>query len=299
VVYKIKDSPLVTPLHYDPVVESGLDVTSVANLESPQGVALLWYQQKQYWSVPIAASGPPGWVPQQLGYLASPAQTHEVVPTTVSDVRHDKSYSWVSFDVGRLGSPVEVKIPYFPNWHATGAEGPYLVTPNLMVVVPTSHHVRLSYGATSIDDLGKLASLGGIAAVLGLNIRRVPPPGSFVEPGPETQGADDPEEDSEDTPSDPYGTTGWTGPLPMLPRRDDDVDQGGEHPGAGAIPGGDDDGDGPGDGPAGEVAGANGAIAGADGAIAGADGAIAGADGAIAGADGGRGTDEGLTVAET
>ena len=37
------------------------------------------------------------------------------------------------------GSPVLVKVSYFPNWEASGAEGPYRVTPNLMVVVPTEH----------------------------------------------------------------------------------------------------------------------------------------------------------------
>jgi hypothetical protein len=222
VVYKIKDSPLVTPLHDDPVVENGLDVTSVANLDTPQGIALLWYQQKQYWSVPIAASGPPAWIRWPLGYLASPAHSRPVVPTTVSDIRHDKSYSWISFDVGRLGSPVEVKIPYFPNWHATGAEGPYLVTPNLMVVIPTSHHVRLSYGTTSIDTIGKAATVAGIAAVLGLNIRRSPPPESFVESEFDVPAPRDPEDDLGDIPDDPYTPIGWSGPLPMLPRPDPD-----------------------------------------------------------------------------
>ncbi len=177
-VYLIKGgSTLVTPLHYDPVVETGLDVTSVANLGiQPDGlsgnVPLLWYQQKQYWDVPIAASGPSSWVRKPLGYLAATTVTHRVVPTTVSDVRHDKSYSWISFNVTRLGSPVEVKIPYFPNWQASGATGPYLATPNLMVVVPTSHHVRLSYGTTKIDWLGTAGTIAGIGVVVGMNVRR-------------------------------------------------------------------------------------------------------------------------------
>ena len=34
--------------------------------------------------------------------------------------------------------PVVVKTSYFPNWEVQGAEGPYRLAPNLMVVVPTS-----------------------------------------------------------------------------------------------------------------------------------------------------------------
>ncbi|HTW98879.1 MAG TPA: hypothetical protein VMD59_08890, partial [Acidimicrobiales bacterium] len=233
IVYKIKDSPLVAPLQYDPVVESGLDVTSVANLDTPQGVALLWFQQKQYWDVPIAANGPPSWPRLKLGYLASTKYTTKVPPTTVSDVRHDSSYSWLSFDVGTLGTPVEVKIPYFPNWHVSGAEGPYLVTPNLMVVVATSHQVRLSYGSTGVDTLGKAASVAGIAAVLGLNLRQAPPPASFSDDPFDDEDGDAPDEDGENPDGqDPDGGgfgQGWRSWGGFLP---------GRRSGAGVGPGG-------------------------------------------------------------
>jgi hypothetical protein len=183
-VYLVKGgSTLVTPLRYDPVVENGLDVTSIANLKSPAGVALLWYQQKQYWDVPIAASGPPSWRRVTLGELVPASGTQPVVPTTVSDIRYDKSNSWISFHVSRLGSPVEVKIPYFPNWKASGASGPYLVTPNLMVVIPTSHDVRLSYGTTGIDWLGTAGTIAGIGIAAGLALHAAPPPDpSVLEP---------------------------------------------------------------------------------------------------------------------
>jgi len=38
----------------------------------------------------------------------------------------------------QIGQPVLVKVSYFPNWKASGAKGPYRVTPNLMVVIPRS-----------------------------------------------------------------------------------------------------------------------------------------------------------------
>src|SRR5690606_30493885 len=57
----------------------------------------------------------------------------------------------VEFDVDQVGVPVLVKVSYFPNWKVDGADGPYRVTPNLMVVVPIDDHVRLHYGYIGID----------------------------------------------------------------------------------------------------------------------------------------------------
>jgi hypothetical protein len=65
-----------------------------------------------------------------------------------------------------IGQPVLVKISYFPNWKASGAEGPYRVTPNLMVVVPTSTHVELHYGDTGVEYLSWLLTAFGVAGLV-------------------------------------------------------------------------------------------------------------------------------------
>ncbi len=62
---------------------------------------------------------------------------------TVTDI-HDTDSS-VSFRVSRTGVPVVVRTSYFPNWEASGADGPWRLTPNFMVVVPTSKTVTLRY----------------------------------------------------------------------------------------------------------------------------------------------------------
>src|SRR5262249_15466447 len=49
-----------------------------------------------------------------------------------------------------------------------GAEGPYRVTPNLMVVVPTSNHVHLHYEQRSIDFIANGLTLLGVALVIVL-----------------------------------------------------------------------------------------------------------------------------------
>ena len=80
----------------------------------------------------------------------------------------DEGDSSLSFRVDRPGSPVLVKASYFPNWRADGAEGPYRVAPNLMVVVPTDTEVTLTFGRTPIDLLALALGLVGILAAVAL-----------------------------------------------------------------------------------------------------------------------------------
>jgi hypothetical protein len=87
---------------------------------------------------------------------------------TVSDVR--QSDGSISFHVDKVGVPVEVRTSYFPNWHASGADGPYRSAPNLMVVVPTSHDVTLTYGRSPADVLGQVITLASVAAVVVLAV---------------------------------------------------------------------------------------------------------------------------------
>ena len=71
---------------------------------------------------------------------------------TVSNVKiGDQDFS---FDVSEVGVPVLVKMSYFPNWKVDGAEGPYRVSPNFMVVVPTDHpRVRCTTSRAALDKV--------------------------------------------------------------------------------------------------------------------------------------------------
>jgi hypothetical protein len=86
----------------------------------------------------------------------------------VSNVR--TTVDKISFDVSEVGKPVEVKESYFPNWHVSGAKGPYRLAPNLMVVVPTSTHVELSYGLTTADWAGRAITVGGAVGLVLLGL---------------------------------------------------------------------------------------------------------------------------------
>ena len=165
-IYLVKDSSLVTPLANDPAVLSGVQPGPASWLGSAahEGPALAWYTDPKKWEVELAQGGPSDWPRTPVGDV-HPAVT-PAAPTKVSAVTQTDSS--VSFHVSRVGTPVLVKVSYFPNWQATGADGPWRVTPNLMVVVPTSHDVTLSYGATAANDLGLAATLVGVGALVVL-----------------------------------------------------------------------------------------------------------------------------------
>jgi len=69
----------------------------------------------------------------------------------------------IEFETTGIGQPHLIKVSYFPNWHAVGAEGPYLVSPSFMLVFPTQKKVTLYYGMTYANKIGvTLTSIGWI-----------------------------------------------------------------------------------------------------------------------------------------
>jgi len=160
-IYEVLDSPLVTGLTSLPAVEKGIGASQSSWLSPSES----WYDDPARWNVFLAQSGPVSWPRVPIGD-PSPPRRH-VAPTHVTEVR--ETDNTVSFHVSKIGTPVLVKVSYFPNWQATGATGPYRVTPNLMVVVPTAHNVVLHYGASPADRVGDvLSALGLIGLVLAL-----------------------------------------------------------------------------------------------------------------------------------
>ena len=101
--------------------------------------------------------------------LPSAAPVENIEPAEISGlVRRDHS---ISFSVDRVGAPVLVRTSYFPNWSVSGAHGPYRVTPNFMVVVPTGTEVRLTYGRSGVEWFSMAVTLLGLAAAVWLVVR--------------------------------------------------------------------------------------------------------------------------------
>ena len=79
----------------------------------------------------------------------------------------------LSFDTTAIGQPHYVRISYFPNWHVKGAEGPYLVSPSMMMVIPTESHVTLYYGRTMANTAGQILEVLAWVVLLCLTVWRV------------------------------------------------------------------------------------------------------------------------------
>jgi hypothetical protein len=197
-IYQVKDAPLVQGLANQPAVITGQPTTG----RPWQDTAVCWWSDPDSWDVVLTADGPPGWqrvsrtnqpdesaMPQRqceptggwqwLDDSGGPTATAQPPVQVTNIVETDDG---LSFDVDRTGVPVVVKASYFPNWQASGAEGPYRAVPNLMVVVPTANHVELHYGYTGLDLASyAVTALGIVALVLLFRARpvRVKPPRRF------------------------------------------------------------------------------------------------------------------------
>ncbi|HVM39650.1 MAG TPA: hypothetical protein VM618_02585 [Acidimicrobiia bacterium] len=160
-VYEVLDSPVVAPLEHEPVVLSDV---GAGNWREP---AVAWWNDPQRLDRVLAQDGPSEWERATESEAESGGvPERRLPPVEVSDVElGDDS---VRFRVSRTGVPVLVKVSYFPNWQADGADGPWRVTPNFMVVVPTDEEVELTYGRTAVDRGAIVLTLLGIVGLVAL-----------------------------------------------------------------------------------------------------------------------------------
>lgn len=165
-IYLVHDSQIVTPLANQPVVLQGVGNSQAQWLP----VSTTWYANPSSWNIQMTQGGPANWIKVQAPFTDLPKKA--LPPVQVSDITQSDAGDQISFNVNRVGVPVLVKVSYFPDWHATGADGPWRSEPNLMVVVPTSHHVVLSYGSSGPGNLGGVMTVLGVIALLVLLRRR-------------------------------------------------------------------------------------------------------------------------------
>jgi 6-pyruvoyl-tetrahydropterin synthase related domain len=182
-IYEVRDAPVVEALGQQPVVVPG-----VSTRDWQDEVAVPW------WDAPtrtpadardlalldrsLVADGPASWArarppgasradaPDPKLPAASTVPAEALPPVEVTDARTTDNS--VSFRVSRTGVPVMVKTSYFPNWTASGADGPWRATPNFMVVVPTEREVSLEYSTSTAENLGRAGTAAGVVGVAAL-----------------------------------------------------------------------------------------------------------------------------------
>jgi hypothetical protein len=132
--------------------------------------SLEWYDDIDHLDNWLVETGPEEWlrvesVEDRLTTVSPYADTGIVTDVVKEDDR-------ISFTTTAVGVPHLVKVSYFPNWTAEGAEGPYRAAPSLMVVVPTEEHVVLEFRNTSAENTGMALTLIAFAGLAAYGYRR-------------------------------------------------------------------------------------------------------------------------------
>jgi hypothetical protein len=170
-VYEVEERGLLALLtgHETVTGEDGVTLPSFYDM------SLEWYDDVDNMGKWVVADGPEDW-PRIESLDQRSDQALEVPAGAVSDVVVEDHR--ISFHTTAVGVPHLVKVSYFPNWIAEGAEGPWRAAPSLMVVVPTSENVTLEFQNTWAETGGMILSIGGIllllvVVVVALRRRRV------------------------------------------------------------------------------------------------------------------------------
>lgn len=128
-------------------------------------MALDWYEDIDNMDRWVTADGPVDW-PRITSLDERPDIPLDVPPDAVSNIVVGEDR--ISFTTEAIGVPHMVKVSYFPNWTATGADGPWRATPSLMVVVPTQRDVVLEFRDTWAESGGKVLTVVGVGALLAV-----------------------------------------------------------------------------------------------------------------------------------
>lgn len=161
-VYALPESDLVEVGAWEPAVWSGGGSFVDASLD--------WYDDVDNLDRWLVAQGPEDWL--RIDDVGDRGRRSVRIEGAVSDIVLEDHR--ISFHTTAVGAPHLVKVSHFPNWQATGAEGPYRAAPSLMVVVPTQEDVTIEFSNTIAENGGLLmsgATLAGLAA-LGMVHRR-------------------------------------------------------------------------------------------------------------------------------
>ena len=132
-------------------------------LPSFHDMALEWYEDVDEMDRWVVADGPAEW-PRIESIGERPDTEIDVPQNPVSNIVLEDHR--ISFTTKAVGVPHVVKVSYFPNWKATGADGPWRATPSLMVVVPTGNDVVIEFQDTWAESSGQILTVIGLVGLI-------------------------------------------------------------------------------------------------------------------------------------
>ena len=163
-IFDLPESDLVDIAAFEPAVWDG-----GGDFVDP---ALEWYDDVDNLDRWLVAEGPADWL--TVTSVGDRLASNNPYPAGGSVSNVELENHRLSFTTTAIGVPHLIKISYFPNWQADGADGPYRAAPSLMVVVPTQEDVVLEFRNTGAENIGivlTVLALGGLAAYAYLRRR--------------------------------------------------------------------------------------------------------------------------------
>jgi hypothetical protein len=139
-------------------------------------MAVSWYENMDDLSTPIIWDNGDPALKDFATITADQSSNPPQVPINteghvVSETLENERFTF-DVDAAAVGKPVWIKISYFPNWHVSGAHGPYLASPSFMMVIPTQTHVVMTYGRTWANTVGQVLEVIAWLLLLGLTVWR-------------------------------------------------------------------------------------------------------------------------------
>ncbi len=158
-LYEINTQGYVVIPKYEPVL---------TNTKSWRETSLAWYKNPDLLDVPLIDASKAKLLAGKFPLIGKDIHNLPSVPIEtdghVTDVKITDSE--VKFTTTAIGVPHWIKVSYFPNWKVKGADGPYLASPSVMMVIPRQKEVTLYFGNTFFDMLGvMLTAIGVLLAV--------------------------------------------------------------------------------------------------------------------------------------
>ena len=160
-IYRIADGGgYVTPMTHEPVRSSR---------RGWRDKAYRWFTRKPLSPAHLVFTDDPRFTAvEEDEWLAPPLRPLPAGVQVTSEVATER----IRIRTDRPGHPLLVKVSYHPRWRAIGADGPYLVSPALMMVVPRGNEAELVYGRSASDYFGLALTAGGLAVVAFEALRR-------------------------------------------------------------------------------------------------------------------------------
>jgi hypothetical protein len=162
-IFEVRESALVTPATHVPTVLDGpfLDAADA------------WFDRDRRLDEWLVDDGPTEW-PRRSGSPVTWPPAPEIGGPVGQVAVVEEGDEHLTFRTEAVGVPHMVRVSWFPNWTAEGADGPWRAAPSLMVVVPRQETVTLAFRRTWVEWLGWGTTAGAILVLVTVGVRRLP-----------------------------------------------------------------------------------------------------------------------------